>query len=284
MNSTWTTLYEVYSRMSHFKRWIILVETTWRIYDVPKINSWSLWSKQLFQVTERSKKDQTEMSGLTTIHHERISWRSTNLLCDKAVEITNAESYVFRTLSGRYQWPTSRSLENQQFNDIWKHVIKKDFESNRWRGRWSSSGNFPRIHYIVDFSRFNSWWLNYSVNLSISNVGSSSCHRTRTLYGENKETHNNKIMLADSCWNVGHLWTLDQRRNGTQLVLMNQTEIWTNLLKECCSTPAENGHPTYFATNALERVEIRSKNKVINLFTSTVEKKPLKAFFERLFL
>ena len=37
---------------------------------------------------------------------------------------------------------------------------------------------------------------------------------------------------------------------------MNQTEIWTNLLKECCSTPAESGHPTYFATNALE-----SRNK-----------------------
>ena len=82
------------------------------------------------------------------------------------------------------------------FNDIWKHVIKKIL--NRIDGEQVEfEWNFSQDSLHLDFSRFNSWWLNYSVNLSNSKVGSSSRHRTRTLYGENKETHKNKIMLAD---------------------------------------------------------------------------------------
>ena len=50
--------------------------------------------KQLFQVTERLIKDRTEISGLTTIDYEQLTWRSTTLLCDKAVEITNANTSV----------------------------------------------------------------------------------------------------------------------------------------------------------------------------------------------
>ena len=51
--------------------------------------------KQLFQVTEELIKDQTEISGLTTIDYKELTWRSTTLLCDKAIEITNAKTYVF---------------------------------------------------------------------------------------------------------------------------------------------------------------------------------------------
>ena len=46
-------------------------------------------------MTERLIKDQTETSGLTTIDYEQHTWRSTTLLCDKAVKITNAKTYVF---------------------------------------------------------------------------------------------------------------------------------------------------------------------------------------------
>ena len=40
-------------------------------------------------------KDQTEISGLTTIDCEQPTWRSRTLLCDKSVEITNAKTCVF---------------------------------------------------------------------------------------------------------------------------------------------------------------------------------------------
>ena len=51
--------------------------------------------KQLFQVTEKLLKDQSEISGLTTIDSKEPTWRSTTLQCDKAIEITNAKTYVF---------------------------------------------------------------------------------------------------------------------------------------------------------------------------------------------
>ena len=47
--------------------------------------------KQLFQVTEKLNKHQAEISGLTTIDHKKLTWRSTTLLRDKAIEITNAK-------------------------------------------------------------------------------------------------------------------------------------------------------------------------------------------------
>ena len=56
-------------------------------------------------MTERLIKDQTEISGLTTIDYDQHTWRSTTLLCDKAVEITNAKTYVFPTLY--YVWKVS---------------------------------------------------------------------------------------------------------------------------------------------------------------------------------
>ena len=40
-------------------------------------------------------KDQTEISGLTTIDYEQPAWRWTTLPCDKAIEITNAKTDVF---------------------------------------------------------------------------------------------------------------------------------------------------------------------------------------------
>ena len=47
------------------------------------------------RVTEKLIKDQREITGLTTIDYKQPTWRSTTLLCDKAVEITNAKTHVF---------------------------------------------------------------------------------------------------------------------------------------------------------------------------------------------
>ena len=65
------------------------------------------------------------------------------------------------------------------------------------------------------------------MNMSISTTGSSSCQCATTLYGQNKETQKSvniihlqlRIMLADFRAVVGHSWDLDQKRNGTGLVL-----------------------------------------------------------------
>ena len=51
--------------------------------------------KESFRVTEKLIKDQREITGLTTIDYKQATWRSTTLSCDKAVEIANAQTYVF---------------------------------------------------------------------------------------------------------------------------------------------------------------------------------------------
>ena len=50
---------------------------------------------QLFQTTERLTRDQTEITGLSTIDWKQLMWRETSLLCDKAAEITNDKTFVF---------------------------------------------------------------------------------------------------------------------------------------------------------------------------------------------
>ena len=106
------------------------------------------------------------------------------------------------------------------------------------------------------------------MNLSNSKVGSSSCQCTKTLHGENEETQNNvsrilllsRIMLADSCWYVGHLlgpgsekWygTYSNKPDGD----------WDKTAERTMLNFSESGHPIFRATSALERGELRSKEK-----------------------
>ena len=39
--------------------------------------------------------DQKEIHNLSTIDFKELTWRSTSLQCDKAFEITNAQTYIF---------------------------------------------------------------------------------------------------------------------------------------------------------------------------------------------
>ena len=43
-------------------------------------------AKQLFHATGKLIKDQTDISGLTTINYKESTWRSTTLPCDKAID------------------------------------------------------------------------------------------------------------------------------------------------------------------------------------------------------
>ena len=70
-----------------------------------------------------------------------------------------------------------------------------------------------------------------------------------------------RIMLADSCSDVGHFWELDQRRQFTELILSNQMETGTRLLNEECSTLQTAVILYFVATSALKRGELRSKTK-----------------------
>ena len=178
---------------------------------------------------------------MTTIDYKELTWRSTSLLCDKALEITNAKNLCLRrlgALSGKHERPASRSLEEQNSMLLGQSLSKRS-ESNRWKADGARVEQLPRIHCIGNSLKRNKHlWQKYSVNLSNSKTGSSSCQCTTILCGEKKETQKNilrimlrlRIMLADSCSDVGHVWCLDQRRIGTELTLINQMETGIRLL------------------------------------------------------
>ena len=96
------------------------------------------------------------------------------------------------------------------------------------------------------------------MNLSSSKEGSSSCQCTTTLHGENEETQKNvrrillqlRIMLADSCSDVGHFLDLD----GTEFILSDKPdEKCDKIVERMTLNFAESGHYIFRGTNALER-------------------------------
>ena len=118
---------------------------------------------------------------------------------------------------GSTRWPTSR----KELNGFWKNVVSKIW-IELMESQWTSSGKiFPGLSTL-------------GMNLSRS----SSCQCTTTLYGEKEETQKIVLwilfqfrsLLADSCSDVGHVWYLDQGRNGTEFLLRNQMETGTRLL------------------------------------------------------
>ena len=56
-----------------------------------------LWTsvEQLFKETGKLSRNQTEITGVTTIDYKEHTLISTSLLCDRAYQITNAKTYVF---------------------------------------------------------------------------------------------------------------------------------------------------------------------------------------------
>ena len=104
---------------------------------------------------------------------------------------------ALRGKNGRWSYC---ELEDQDWMVFGKQSLK-GYESNRWNAdgvrvekysqesqRWASS------------RRFKVWWETYSVNLSTSKTGSSSCQCTTTLHGEQKEVQKDvNIQFTDSC-------------------------------------------------------------------------------------
>ena len=127
-------------------------------------------------------------------------------------------------------------------NVAWKNEIEWYSENSHFKelNRIDSIGvrveNIPRIHDAGHPRKDSKINERHTVSLSISTAKSSSCQCSTTLYGEKMQRHNEAmltklriVMLAGSLAVVGHSWDLDQKRNGTRPVQINQTEIGTEL-------------------------------------------------------
>ena len=124
--------------------------------------------------------------------------------------------------------------------ESWKKQIdnEKFSELNRIDGQlWNSSGRFSHDSLQWESSmRFKRWWENYSVNLSTSKAGTSSCQCLTTLYEMQKEMMN-------------LYGTYDSKPDGS----------WNRTAEKILLNFAGSGHPIFRGASALERGELRSK-------------------------
>ena len=146
MTSTWPSLYGVYLWTLHSKLQFILVETTWRIYDSPRINSWSLW-----------KSFSKWLKSWTSIRQKSVVWPrliTKNLRGDRRLYYVTKRLRLgmpnlclrrLGAISEKYQWPTNRSLEEQNYMVFGKSLSQRS-ESNWWRVNGVRVENIPRIH------------------------------------------------------------------------------------------------------------------------------------------
>ena len=51
--------------------------------------------EHLFRTTEKLIKEQTEITGLSTINWDQPMWRESSLLCDRAVRIMKSKTFIF---------------------------------------------------------------------------------------------------------------------------------------------------------------------------------------------
>ena len=79
-------------------------------------------------------------------------------------------------------------LGRTKLNGIRRTITSKNWIASRACRRDSSGKYSQESQRWASSRRFNIWWETYTVNLSTSTTGSSSCQCTTTLFGEKKET------------------------------------------------------------------------------------------------
>ena len=116
------------------------------------------------------------------------------------------------------------------------HFVDTEPRRLRLTSKKNKSNNSQDSPHRAFSKRFKKWWLNYTVNLSSSKEGSSSCQCTTTFYGTAKcETIKLRVMLADSRSDVGHFGVLDQRRNVRDLFWPTRWKMW----QDCWTNDAQ---------------------------------------------
>ena len=109
--------------------------------------------RQLFQVTERSTTDQTEITGLTTIDWQQPMWR------DDSVNWQSCTSFLSQCCVSEASVLNQSKHGKARLNGFWRHVISKIWIGSTG-SRWSSSGKFHRIQYIMSSrrdSKYDDW-------------------------------------------------------------------------------------------------------------------------------
>ena len=214
---------------------------------LPRINSWSLWNSYSKWLKNWSR-----------IREKSEIWPR---LIKRTLRGAQQVYYVTKPMRLRKPKPTSSpircsvqeawkmtrpKLGRTTLNGNWWIIIWKIWIASMESG-WSSSGRYSQDSQgWASSKRFKHLWQNYSVSLSSSPTGSSSCQCTTTLYGENKETQKNVRKQLVTFTNYARkilarllviLGTWIRKENGTEPSWTNQTGVgqncWTNDAQLC---------------------------------------------------
>ena len=221
-----------------------------------------LLKSRLFQVTEKLIKDQTEISGLTTIDYKEPTWKSTTLQCDKAIEITNAKTYVFAD-----SVLCLGSISDQPV-EAWKNKIKWYPENRHLKDLNRNDGEpvqrkdhlhvYAQRHCLVRSRKHRKMYYEFCYSCELC---SQILARTLVIFG----TWIREEMVRNFFWWTR--WLLEQ-------------DCWTDDAQLCRKRP----HYLSCHHRPVKRRIKEQRRRRRSLFTSTVVKKPLSWFLARLFL
>ena len=190
---------------------------------------------QLFYETRRLISEQSrimgprtpEIVGLKTIEFEETTWRSTSLLCERAYQITDAEVYIL-----------SDSLlcageMGDDPNAAWKdkiHGIRKTINSRNWIASTVRVENlgFMTLGILGEIQKLMKSIQCEPEHFNGRIIFMSMYNDTaRWENGNTEECVQNSFQVSKYARRFP--WDLDQKRNGTRLVLVNRKEIGTEL-------------------------------------------------------
>ena len=233
----------------HSKLQFILVETFWRIYDLSRINCWSLWNSYSQRLQSWIGSDRNQWSD----HH----WlQRTYVEIDDSTEWQSDWNYECQNLCGSV---TNESKPGRtKLNCIWKIVISK-IRIKLMESRWSSSGKYSQDSLHWTFSKrlkIYVWITVWSRAVQRKDHLHVNVLRTRKhrkcivtfVYGR-------RFMLG--LWSFSGLWS-EKKWYGTYSDKPDGK--WDKTAERMMLNFAESGHPIFRATSPGRRW-IRNQRK-----------------------
>ena len=112
-------------------------------------NQSSKAEEHLLRTTEKLIKEQTEITGLSTINWDQPMWRESSLLCDRAVRIMKSKTNVFSDsmlcLGGISTAPVHAWKDKIKWYLEIRYLQELDrIDGEQMEFEWKN----PRIHYI----------------------------------------------------------------------------------------------------------------------------------------
>ena len=225
-----------------------------------KNHLWKSW-EQLLNETRRLIRAQTEVIGIKTIDFKELTWRSTSLLCSRAYQITNAQTYIFSD---------SVPFVGKMGDDpiaTWKSKIKWYSENNHVKDVNRIDGK-PTEFEWKRFPGFTTLDLLKEIQSLMRNLQCEPEHFNdkiifMSMYNDiarqekgNKERceYNNEQTIANSArkFHLGH-WSLfgpgsEEKWYGTYTEKPDGS--WDQTAGNTMKNFSESGHPIFRASNA----------------------------------